>query len=166
MKTLIFTLLGLLIAGQARAAEGQPPKQSAAMMRETLNVQNQSAKTNELIALSKIQFKKRIGDVERVLGEYVFSKRSIRERENQIREYLRLASLAIDADDDLVSDEYLYQAYLEYRSDFESVMRDISLNRYRDETLTAADIAKIRNSLNDQKSGPVGQDDPFKKNSK
>lgn len=166
MKTLILTIVGLMISAQAGAAEGKPMKISAAAAQETLSVKNQSAKTLELINLSKSQFKKRIGDVEQVLGEYVFSKRSIRERETQIREYLRLASLAIEANDDLVSDEYLYQAYLEYRSDFENVMRDISLNRYRDESLTASDIEKIRNSINDQKSGPAGQDEPYKKVSK
>ncbi len=148
MKTkLVLTLLSLILAGEANAINlklSHAPVGARPEMTPISRSISQSLKLQELLSLPADRFKRRMPEVLEVLQAYEFSKRSIREREVQIREYLRLAVKATLFDDSLEADEYVYNAYTEYRSDFDMIIRDIALGRYRNETLTPSDITKLQ----------------------
>ncbi len=148
MKTkLVLTVLSLILAGEANAINlkvGDSANKTRAVVTQLSNSISQSLKLQELLSLSTDQFKRRMPEVLEVLQAYEFSKRSIREREVQIREYLRLAVKATSYDDSLEADEYVYNAYTEYRSDFDMIIHDITFGRYRDEPLTASQMTKLQ----------------------
>lgn len=147
----ILTALCLMVATQANAVSLKALKSADFSTREIVRPavlpMPQSLKIQELLSLPADRFKRRLPEVLQLLQDYEFSKRSIREREIQIREYLRLAVKAINADDTAEADDYIYNAYTEFRSDFDTIMRDISIGRYRNETLTAAEITKLKCNL-------------------
>lgn len=152
MKTkLVLTTLCLMFAIDALAIDLNVPKPAdlaaRAIVKPVATPMSQSLKLQEFLALPTDKFKRRMPEILELLQDYEFSKRSIREREVQIREYLRLAVKAINADDTAEADDYVYNAYVEFRSDFDSVIRDISLSRYPKETLTPADMVNLRCNL-------------------
>ena len=136
MKKLISTLITavVLMSGQQTLAQ---------------KLKSDSDRIQTLVALNSSEFAPRLSEALELLQTYSFNGRSKREREDQIREYLRLSIKTLAADQSFLADQYIFDAYTMYPREFDEVLNNISRSRYHGETLTPGDVARIKSSFSD-----------------